>query len=82
MVSSCRKAVKATAVLFPLLGMTNVCFFLKPYNRESEIVYRVTNAALQSVQVSMCPFFLSSLERWQTSLLKQYLFLCRVFSCP
>ena len=39
-------------MLFPLLGLTNVCFFIQPNNREPEVAYRITNAALQSVQAS------------------------------
>uniref|UniRef100_X1YVY2 G-protein coupled receptors family 2 profile 2 domain-containing protein n=1 Tax=Capitella teleta TaxID=283909 RepID=X1YVY2_CAPTE len=45
-----RKAVKALAVLFPLLGTSNLLFFLKPQGETSVIVYRITNAILQSSQ--------------------------------
>ncbi len=51
--------MKATAVLFPLLGMTNVSFFILPRSRESQLAYRVTNAVLHSVQVLvLCKFVL------------------------
>lgn len=49
----CRKAVKATSVLFPLLGTINLLFMFQPPNDSAAVMtYRVANAALQSSQVS------------------------------
>ncbi|KAI0214010.1 hypothetical protein LSAT2_000890 [Lamellibrachia satsuma] len=46
-----RKAAKATAVLFPLLGLTNVFFFIEEKeNSALEMAYRVINAVSQSTQ--------------------------------
>ena len=48
----CRKAVKATSVLFPLLGTINLLFVFQPRDDStSELAYRVANAVLQSSQV-------------------------------
>ncbi|KAK7083156.1 Corticotropin-releasing factor receptor 1 [Halocaridina rubra] len=59
-----RKAIKATAVLFPLLGITNLLFAVNPGDRgELEGAYMVTNAFLQSSQgvfVSVLYCFLNS----------------------
>ena len=49
-----RKAVKATAILFPLLGLTNLLFFMPATYEEGTIaikVYRYTNAFSQASQV-------------------------------
>lgn len=49
----CRKAVRATVVLFPLLGLTYLLFFYIPTSHRH--LYHVTafvNAALHSLQVS------------------------------
>ena len=46
--------MKATAVLFPLLGLTNVLFIFAPGDWEGNphvMAYRITNAVLQSSQV-------------------------------
>jgi len=49
-----RKAVKATSVLFPLLGTINLLFVFQPPDDSTSVVaYRVANAVLQSSQVSM-----------------------------
>ncbi|XP_071108645.1 corticotropin-releasing factor receptor 1-like isoform X1 [Haliotis cracherodii] len=47
-----RKAIKATVVLFPLLGITNCLFLAKPSDDKSVLmaVYRVTNAILPACQ--------------------------------
>lgn len=45
-----RKAVKATAVLFPLLGLTNALSIMKAPGQSAEAVYRITYAILQSSQ--------------------------------
>ncbi|KAF0307458.1 Corticotropin-releasing factor receptor 1 [Amphibalanus amphitrite] len=47
-----RKAIKATAILFPLLGITNLFFFIRPSdNRDSKYqVYLITNSILHSLQ--------------------------------
>ena len=48
-----RKAVKATVVLFPLLGLTNIVYVAAPKTSGVAIViYRVLNALLQSCQVT------------------------------
>nr|XP_045599636.1 PDF receptor-like [Procambarus clarkii] len=45
-----RKAIKATAVLFPLLGITNLLFAVNPGKGDLEGAYMLTNALLQSSQ--------------------------------
>lgn len=50
-----RRAVRATLILFPLLGMTNLFFFINPKNLGSQIpehqyVYMVVNSVLKSSQ--------------------------------
>ncbi|KAG7176323.1 Corticotropin-releasing factor receptor 2-like 1 [Homarus americanus] len=46
-----RKAIKATAVLFPLLGITNMLFAINPGDKGNlEGAYMLTNAILQSTQ--------------------------------
>ena len=50
---SSRKAIKATVVLLPLLGLTNLLFFMKPGESTGiKTAYHVTNAVLHSSQVS------------------------------
>ena len=45
-------AIRATALLFPLLGMTNILFCVEPSSSVIyKFVYRVANALLQSSQV-------------------------------
>ena len=47
-----RKAVKATLVLLPLLGITYMLFFVNPGEDElSQIVFIYFNSFLQSFQV-------------------------------
>lgn len=49
----CRKAIKATIILLPLLGMTNLLFLAQPAEQGPLLVaYRVINAVLPSCQVS------------------------------
>ena len=50
-----RKAVRATFILFPLLGLTNLLFFINPawlQKKEHEYSYMVVNSILKSSQVS------------------------------
>lgn len=48
----CRKAVKATLVLLPLLGITYMLFFVNPGEDDiSQIVFIYFNSFLQSFQV-------------------------------
>lgn len=49
-----RKAVKATVILFPLLGMAHILLFFKPHQLGEawEMAYRVTHAIFQASQVS------------------------------
>jgi len=45
-------AIRATALLFPLLGTTNILFCVEPSSGVIyKLVYRVVNALLQSSQV-------------------------------
>jgi len=45
-------AIRATALLFPLLGMTNILFCVEPSsNIVYKLVYRFANALLQCLQV-------------------------------
>lgn len=52
---SSRKAVKATTMLFPLFGLTQLLLIVDARDRNEQntttIVYRVANALLQSSQV-------------------------------
>ncbi|GIX77770.1 corticotropin-releasing factor receptor 1 [Caerostris darwini] len=49
-----RRAMKATALLFPLLGITHLLFCVNPRDDSKlEEAYMITNAALQSSQVSV-----------------------------
>ena len=46
-----RKAIRATVVLFPLLGITNLLFAVNPGGKgDLENAYMLTNAILQSSQ--------------------------------
>ena len=48
-----RRAMKATALLFPLLGITHLLFCVNPRDDSKlEEAYMITNAVLQSSQVS------------------------------
>ena len=49
-----QKAVRATFILFPLLGLTNLLFFINPkwlQRKEHEYVYMLVNSVLKSSQV-------------------------------
>ncbi|KAF2358015.1 GPCR family 2 secretin-like [Trinorchestia longiramus] len=59
-----RKAIRATIILFQLLGITNLLVAVNP-GPKLEALYMVTNAVLQSSQVS-----------GHKSMLKQYLGVC------
>lgn len=50
---SCRKAVKATLVLLPLLGITYMLFFVNPGGEDevAQIVFIYFNSILESFQV-------------------------------
>ena len=51
---SCRKTIKATVVLLPLLGMTNLLFFMKPRSSGAgQVAYHVVNAILPPCQVCL-----------------------------
>lgn len=57
----CRKAVKATLVLLPLLGITYMLFFVNPGEDEiSQIVFIYFNSFLESFQVRLFFFFLNN----------------------
>ena len=46
-----KKAVRATLILFPLLGITNLLFFINPKNGTHDKIYMLFNASMQSSQV-------------------------------
>ncbi|XP_060580303.1 corticotropin-releasing factor receptor 2-like isoform X2 [Ruditapes philippinarum] len=53
-----RKAVKATIILFPLLGITYVLFIIPPSDHpQVKLVFRYINAVLQSFQGLMVAIF-------------------------
>nr|XP_053652018.1 corticotropin-releasing factor receptor 1-like [Cherax quadricarinatus] len=76
-----RKAIKATAVLFPLLGITNLLFAVNPGGKgDLEGAYMLTNALFQSSQgvfVSVLYCFLNGevqelvQKKWQQYRLQQ-----------
>ncbi|XP_071546588.1 corticotropin-releasing factor receptor 2-like [Panulirus ornatus] len=76
-----RKAIKATAVLFPLLGITNLLFAVNPGDKgDLEDAYMLTNALLQSSQgvfVSVLYCFLNAevqellRKRWRQYRMRQ-----------
>ena len=45
-----KKAVRATVILFPLLGVTNLLFFINPKNGTHDKLYMLFNATMQSSQ--------------------------------
>jgi len=50
-----RKTIRATIILMPLLGLTNVLFLVNPEDRSSfQLAYHITNAILQSTGVRIC----------------------------
>ncbi|CAC5382584.1 unnamed protein product [Mytilus coruscus] len=47
--SRIKKTIRATIILFPLLGLTNIIFLYNPEDRGSlQLTYHITNALLQS----------------------------------
>ncbi|XP_069110769.1 corticotropin-releasing factor receptor 1-like isoform X1 [Argopecten irradians] len=53
-----RKAIKATIVLMPLLGLTNILFVYNPEDGGGlQSAYHITNAVLQSIQGIMVSVF-------------------------
>ena len=49
-----RKAIQSTLILFPLLGITNLLFFINPkrFKRsEDQFIYMLVNSVLKSSQV-------------------------------
>ncbi|CAG03022.1 unnamed protein product, partial [Tetraodon nigroviridis] len=70
-----RKAVKATLVLLPLLGITYMLFFVNPGEDEiSKIVFIYFNSFLESFQVRRCSFELNQPAKL-SSLMHTLLFL-------
>lgn len=61
---SCRKAVKATLVLLPLLGITYMLFFVNPGGEDevAQIVFIYFNSILESFQVRLLSFGLYTLQ--------------------
>ena len=45
------KALRAALILFPLLGITNLLFFINPKNGSQQKIYMLFNASMQSSQV-------------------------------
>ena len=48
-----RKALRATLILFPLLGITHLLFFINPKDGTHDKLYIIFNATMQSSQVKM-----------------------------
>ena len=46
-----RKALRATLILFPLLGITHLLFFINPKDGTHDKIYVIFNATMQSSQV-------------------------------
>ena len=46
-----RKALRATLILFPLLGITHLLFFINPKDGTHDKLYIIFNATMQSSQV-------------------------------
>jgi len=64
-------AIRAMALLFPLLGTTNILFCIEPSSSIMyKLVYRVANAVLQSSQVLNMYLVLHYLQALAVSLLK------------
>ena len=47
------KALRAALILFPLLGITNLLFFINPKNTSQQKIYMLFNASMQSSQVNI-----------------------------
>ena len=47
-----RKALRATLILFPLLGITHLLFFINPKDGTHDKLYIIFNATMQSSQVN------------------------------
>ena len=59
MVVQVKKTIRAMLILFPLLGITNLLFFINPKSlkkKEHEFLYMVVNSVLKSSQVSSVIF--------------------------
>ena len=63
-VTHVRKALRATLILFPLLGMTNLLFFINPKDGTHDKIYVIFNATMQSSQVSLYDI----ISFWKTKL--------------
>lgn len=48
--ANARKTLRATFILFPLLGITNLLFFINPKNGTHDKIYMLFNATMQSSQ--------------------------------
>ena len=53
-----RKALRATLILFPLLGITNLLFFINPKNGTHDKIYVIFNATMQSSQVKLLNYII------------------------
>lgn len=63
----CRKAVKATLVLLPLLGITYMLFFVNPGEDDiAQIVFIYFNSFLQSFQVRKSQYWTDGGKHTQT----------------
>ena len=56
------KALRAALILFPLLGITNLLFFINPKNGSQQKIYMLFNATMQSSQVSDIRLYVRSDE--------------------
>lgn len=65
----CRKAVKATLVLLPLLGITYMLFFVNPGGEDevARIVFIYFNSILESFQVQTATHTRGSLTQFNQS---------------
>ena len=71
-----RKAVRATLILFPLLGITNLLFFINPKSlqrREHEYIYMLVNSVLKSSQVK--PRYIQTYKNLTMDGFREYFFL-------
>ena len=51
------KALRAALILFPLLGITNLLFFINPKSGSQQKIYMLFNASMQSSQVGKIKYF-------------------------